>query len=57
MSNKYTNKHRRSQFKPLIKMIEQDQWSTLLADIKGEIYEGLLKRNALERKNIYSLAD
>ena len=26
----------------LIKMIDKEQWSTLPADVKGEIYEGLL---------------
>ena len=30
----------------LIKMIEKEQWSTLPADVKGDIYEGLLERNA-----------
>ncbi len=30
----------------LIKMIEKEQWSTLSADVKGDIYEGLLERNA-----------
>jgi len=29
----------------LIKMIEKEQWSTLPADVKGEIYEGLLNKN------------
>jgi len=27
----------------LIKMIEKEKWSTLPADVKGEIYEGLLE--------------
>ncbi len=30
----------------LIKMIEKEQWSTLPADVKVDIYEGLLERNA-----------
>jgi len=30
----------------LIKMIDKEQWSTLPADVKGDIYEGLLERNA-----------
>ena len=30
----------------LIKMIEKEQWSTLPADVKGDIYEGFLERNA-----------
>jgi len=34
----------------LIKMIEKEQWSTLPADVKGEIYEGLLERNAQDVK-------
>ena len=34
----------------LIKMIEREQWSTLPADVKGEIYEGLLERNAQDVK-------
>jgi len=29
----------------LIKMIDEEQWSLLSADIKGEIYEGLLEKN------------
>ncbi|VAW74146.1 Type I restriction-modification system, DNA-methyltransferase subunit M [hydrothermal vent metagenome] len=34
----------------LIKMIEKEQWSTLPADVKGDIYEGLLERNAQDVK-------
>ena len=34
----------------LIKMIEKEQWSTLSADVKGDIYEGLLERNAQDVK-------
>ena len=34
----------------LIKLIEKEQWSTLPADVKGEIYEGLLERNAQDVK-------
>ena len=34
----------------LIKMIEKEQWSTLPADVKGAIYEGLLERNAQDVK-------
>lgn len=34
----------------LIKMIEKEQWSTLSTDVKGEIYEGLLERNAQDVK-------
>ena len=34
----------------LIKMIEKEQWSTLPTDVKGEIYEGLLERNAQDVK-------
>jgi type I restriction enzyme M protein len=34
----------------LIKMIEKEKWSTLPADVKGEIYEGLLERNAQDVK-------
>lgn len=34
----------------LIKMIDKEQWSTLPADVKGEIYEGLLERNAQDVK-------
>jgi type I restriction enzyme M protein len=34
----------------LIKMIDKEQWSTLLADVKGDIYEGLLERNAQDVK-------
>ena len=30
----------------LIKMIEKEQWPTLPADVKDEIYEGLLEHNA-----------
>jgi len=31
-------------------MIEKEQWSTLPVDVKGEIYEGLLERNAQDVK-------
>ena len=34
----------------LIKMIDKEQWSTLPADVKGAIYEGLLERNAQDVK-------
>lgn len=34
----------------LIKMIDKEAWSTLPADVKGEIYEGLLERNAQDVK-------
>jgi len=34
----------------LIKLIEKEKWSTLPADVKGEIYEGLLERNAQDVK-------
>lgn len=34
----------------LIKMIEKESWSSLPADVKGEIYEGLLERNAQDVK-------
>jgi len=34
----------------LIKMIDKEQWSTLSADVKGDIYEGLLERNAQDVK-------
>jgi len=34
----------------LIKMIDKEQWSTLPVDVKGEIYEGLLERNAQDVK-------
>jgi len=34
----------------LIKMIHKEKWSTLPADVKGEIYEGLLERNAQDVK-------
>jgi len=34
----------------LIKMIDKEQWATLPADVKGEIYEGLLERNAQDVK-------
>lgn len=30
----------------LVKMIENEQWTTLPAYLKGEIYEDLLERNA-----------
>jgi type I restriction enzyme M protein len=29
----------------LIKMIDKEQWPTLPADVKGDIYEGLLERS------------
>ena len=34
----------------LIKMIDKEKWATLPADVKGEIYEGLLERNAQDVK-------
>ena len=34
----------------LIKLIEKEDWSTLPVDVKGEIYEGLLERNAQDVK-------
>ena len=34
----------------MIKLIEKEKWSTLPADVKGEIYEGLLERNAQDVK-------
>ncbi len=34
----------------LIKLIEKEKWTTLPADVKGEIYEGLLERNAQDVK-------
>ena len=34
----------------LIKMFDKEQWSTLPADVKGDIYEGLLERNAQDVK-------
>ena len=34
----------------LIQMIEKEAWSTLPMDVKGEIYEGLLERNAQDVK-------
>jgi type I restriction enzyme M protein len=34
----------------LIKMIDKEQWSSLPADVKGDIYEGLLERNAQDVK-------
>ena len=34
----------------LIKMIDKEAWSTLPADVKGEIYEGLLECNAQDVK-------
>ena len=34
----------------LIQLIEKEAWSTLPIDVKGEIYEGLLERNAQDVK-------
>ncbi|KUJ73043.1 class I SAM-dependent DNA methyltransferase [Thiomicrospira sp. WB1] len=34
----------------LIKMIDKESWSTLPSDVKGDIYEGLLERNAQDVK-------
>lgn len=34
----------------LIKMIDKESWATLPVDVKGEIYEGLLERNAQDVK-------
>ncbi len=35
----------------LIKMIDEETWSLMSADIKGEIYEGLLEKNAEDTKS------
>ncbi len=35
----------------LIDMIDKEQWSTMGADIKGKIYEGLLEKNAEDTKS------
>lgn len=35
----------------LIEMIDKEQWSTMAADVKGEIYEGLLEKNAEDTKS------
>lgn len=35
----------------LIDMIDKEQWSTMAADVKGEIYEGLLEKNAEDTKS------
>jgi type I restriction enzyme M protein len=35
----------------LIDMIDKEEWSTMGADIKGQIYEGLLEKNAEDTKS------
>ena len=35
----------------LIRMIDDEQWSTMGADVKGQIYEGLLEKNAEDTKS------
>ncbi len=35
----------------IIDMIDREQWSTMGADIKGQIYEGLLEKNAEDTKS------
>ena len=35
----------------LIDMIDKEQWSMMSADVKGEIYEGLLEKNAEDTKS------
>jgi type I restriction enzyme M protein len=35
----------------IINMIDQEQWSTMGADLKGKIYEGLLEKNAEDTKS------
>ncbi|MCX6273263.1 MAG: class I SAM-dependent DNA methyltransferase [Bacteroidetes bacterium] len=35
----------------LIDMIDKEQWSTMGADVKGQIYEGLLEKNAEDTKS------
>lgn len=35
----------------LIHMIDQEQWAIMEADVKGDIYEGLLERNAQDTKS------
>ena len=34
----------------VVDLIDREQWSTLLADVKGDAYEGLLQRNAEDVK-------
>lgn len=33
----------------IVDLIDKEQWSSLSADVKGNAYEGLLQKNALER--------
>lgn len=33
----------------IVDLIDKEQWSSLSADVKGDAYEGLLQKNALER--------
>ena len=35
----------------LIDLIDKEQWNTMAADVKGEIYEGLLEKNAEDTKS------
>jgi type I restriction enzyme M protein len=35
----------------LIAMVDETQWTTLNADVKGDIYEGILERNAEDTKS------
>ncbi|MFM2241508.1 MAG: hypothetical protein RLZ97_363 [Verrucomicrobiota bacterium] len=35
----------------LIAMVDETQWTTLEADVKGDIYEGILERNAEDTKS------
>ena len=35
----------------LIDMIDKEQWSSMGADVKGQIYEGLLEKNAEDTKS------
>lgn len=40
-----------SKLSKLIDMINNEQWSTMGADVKGKIYEGLLEKNAEDTKS------
>ncbi len=40
-----------AKLKRLIAMIDEENWSSLDVDVKGEIYEGLLERNARDIKS------
>ena len=39
----------------IVAMIDKEKWVSMSSDVKGEIYEGLLQKNAEEQLKVWSL--